>query len=129
MNTSKFLSKVIGLYLILISSAMLIDMNQFIASVTQMINDAPLLTVCGYFTVILGLLLVVSHNIWEWHWRVIITLFAWLVLIKGTSLIFFPQFIDSASMMFLQNIHVAYGTAGFDLILGILLAYLGFKRS
>src|SRR5476651_504813 len=108
MGTSKFLSKVLGLYFILVSSAMLIDMPRFITSVTGLINNAPLLFVCGFFTLILGLLMVVSHNIWQLHWRVIITVLGWVVLLKGMCLLFCPQMMDHASQFFVQNNNVAY---------------------
>ena len=129
MNISKFLSKVIGLYLIIVSIAMLVNMPQFLIYVIKLINDAQSMFVAGFVTLILGLLMVVSHNIWQWHWRVIITIFSWLILIKGASIVIYPEFIDHLSLLFVQNLKIAYIAAGFDLALGILLSYFGFKRS
>ncbi|BCA94546.1 hypothetical protein TUM19329_09070 [Legionella antarctica] len=129
MDTSKFLSKVIGIYLIIISLAMFVNIHQFTQYFYKMINDVPLMFVAGFFTLILGLLIVVSHNIWQWSWRVIITIIGWLILLKGVSIIFFPEFIDSLSLSFVHHLSFAYMSAGFDFILGALLTYLGFKRS
>lgn len=128
MDVSKFLGKVVGLYLILVSLALFINMHQFSVYVNELIHNAPLMFVTGFFTLILGLLMVVSHNIWQWNWRVIITIIAWITLLKAVSIIFYPQFIDSATTLFLQNMKFAYGTAGLDFILGIVLCYFGFKR-
>lgn len=128
MGISKFLSKVLGLYLVIVSLAMLIRMDQFASYVNSLINNEPLMFVTGFFTLILGLLMVVSHNIWQWHWRLIITIFSWIALIKGASIIFFPQFIDKISLLFVQNTNFAFIAAGIDLALGILLIYFGFKR-
>lgn len=127
MNISKFLSKVLGFYLIVVSLAMLVNMSQFTHYVHSLINNPPLMFVTGFFTLILGLLMVVSHNIWQWHWRLIITILSWITLLKGASIIFFPQFIDHISLLFIQNISFAYIAASIDMILGILLAYIGFK--
>ena len=128
MDISKFLSKVIGIYLIIMSLAMLINLPQFINSVNTLIHDAPLMFVTGCFTSILGILMVVSHNSWQWNWRVVITIFAWLILLKGVSIILFPQFIDRTAILFMQDTNVVYGTAGFDFVLGLLLCYFGYSH-
>ena len=128
MDISKFLGKVFGIYLLLVSTALLINMTQFSEMIKQLINNAPLMFVTGFFTLIIGLLAVVSHNIWQWNWRLIITIIAWLSLIKGLSLIFYPQFIDSVSLMFVENIKVAYGAGILDFTLGLILVYYGFRK-
>lgn len=128
MDISKFLSKVMGIYLIIVSSMMLANMPTFNLHINNLINDAPLMFVTGFFTLIIGILAVVSHNIWEWSWRVIITLIAWLSVFKGVSLILNPEFIDKITLFYLQNIKIAYTAAGIDFVLGCVLCYFGFKR-
>ena len=127
MEKSKFLSKVIGLYLIIISVAMLIDMPIFTQQIDKLLHDSALMFVTGFFTLIVGLLMVVSHNIWQWHWRVIITVLGWLTLIKGISLIVYPGFIDKTSILFIESVTFAYGAAIFDLVLGAALTYFGYR--
>ena len=127
MDVSKFLSKVIGIYLLFISIAMLTNMHQFINNVNHLINDAPLMFVSGFFTLIIGILMVVGHNIWQWNWRVIITILGWLALLKGACLILEPRLIDRATIMFMHNTNCAYIAAGIDFVLGVLLLYFGFK--
>ncbi len=128
MHVSKFLSKVLGIYLLILSFAMLINMHQFIIYIDGLMNDKPLLFITGFFTLAIGILMVVSHNIWQWHWRVIITIFSWIVLLKGSSIFFYPRFLDKATILFMQNIHVLYSAAGIDFAIGILLCYFGFKH-
>lgn len=128
MDKSKFLSKALGIYFIIISLAMFLNMHQFAASVQSLVNNSSLMFVTGFFTLILGILMVVSHNIWELSWRVVITIIAWLTLVKGASIILYPQFIDQGSALFVQNMNFAYVAAGLDFILGVVLSYFGFKR-
>ncbi len=59
----------------------------------------------------------------------VITLIAWMTLLKGISIIFYPKFIDQVSIQFVQNINMAYTTAVIDLILGLILVYFGFKKN
>lgn len=128
MDTSKFLAKVLGGYLIIVSTAMIVNMPQFITNVNNLINNAGLMLVSGFFTLIIGLLMVMSHNVWQWNWRVIITIFGWLALLKGASLVIYPQFLDQLSLLFISNTNAAFIGAGIDLILGLVLSYFGFKR-
>ncbi|HHT0592427.1 TPA: hypothetical protein ACTXXA_000288 [Legionella anisa] len=129
MDKSRFLSKVLGIYLIIVSLAMFANLQQFTIYVQELLKDAPLMLVTGFWTLIIGLLMVVSHNVWQWNWRLLITLIGWIILLKGASMIFYPHYVDRATLVFMQDTNIAYSAAGFELILGIILCYLGFKRS
>ncbi|STY28233.1 Integral membrane protein (PIN domain superfamily) [Legionella wadsworthii] len=128
MDISKYISKVLGIYLIIVSLAMFANIEQFTLYVQALLKNAPLMLILGFLTLILGLLLVVAHNIWKWDWRLVITIIGWVILLKGASIIFYPHYVDKATLVFLQNTNIAYSSAGFELILGIILTYLGFKR-
>lgn len=128
MDMSRFLAKVTGLYLLIISIAMLINIHQVMNDVYYLINNPPLMLVTACFTIIIGLLMVVSHNIWQMNWRVIITIIAWIVFLKGVSILLLPQYINHLSLLFVQDIDFAYSVASLDGILAIYLVYMGFKR-
>ncbi len=128
MDKSKFLSKVLGIYLIIVSLAMFVNLEQLTLYVQDLLKNAPLMLVIGFWTLILGLLMVVSHNVWQWNWRLLITIISWIVLLKGASMVFYPHYVDKATFLFMQNESIAYSAAGFELVLGIILTYLGFKR-
>jgi phosphoglycerol transferase MdoB-like AlkP superfamily enzyme len=102
-------------------------MSQFIENVNNLVHDASLMLSLGFITLILGILMVVAHNIWQWNWRVIVTILAWLTLIKGLSILYVPQYIDALSLAFIASKKTAYIGACFDLLLGIVLCYTGFK--
>ncbi|MES2219083.1 MAG: hypothetical protein V4501_11815 [Pseudomonadota bacterium] len=128
MDISKFLSKVIGFYLIIVTSAMLLNIHQFTNNVANLMNDAPLLFITGVFTLVLGLLMVVSHNIWEWNWRVVITIFSWIALLKGIGILFYPQMMNKSAFFLIEHTSIAYLGAVCDLVIGIILCYFGCKR-
>lgn len=128
MNISRFLGKTIGIYLVIVSLVLLLHSQQFFDTLYRLINDGPLMFVTGFFTLIIGILLVVSHNIWEWNWRVIITIISWITLLKALSILLYPQLITQTSVLFVQNVSYVYIAGGIDLILGLILCYFGFKR-
>lgn len=129
MDKSRFLAKALGIYLLIVSLIMLSNMQHFVSMINSLIINMPLMFVTGFFTLIIGILLILSHNIWQWNWRVIITIISWLTLIEGVSLILYPQYADKDTMLFMYyNMAASYLTATIDLVLGILLCYFGFRR-
>jgi hypothetical protein len=125
MDISKFLGKALGLYLIIIAVAMLINTQHFITQIGQLINNSQLMFVTGFFTLLFGIFLVAAHNIWQWNWRLLITLLSWLILLKGASIVLYPQAVDQLTMQIMQNSTIMYASAGIDLVLGIILCYFG----
>ncbi|WP_058535129.1 hypothetical protein [Legionella saoudiensis] len=123
MDRSRFLAKAMGIYLLIVSLSIFINMHSFVNLVNEMTKNEPLLFVTGFFTLIIGILLVLSHNIWQWDWRVLITVIAWLTLLKGASLILHP------AMLYTYTATINYITAAIDVILGVILCYFGFKHS
>ena len=127
MDVSKFLSKVIGIYLIVVSVSMFTNMQLFMENVNALIHQPQSMFVAGFMTLIIGIMMVVSHNIWRWNWQGLITLIGWITLLKAVSIVLYPQFIDQATTLFMQNINVAYATAGIDFVIGFILSYIGFR--
>ena len=127
MDISKFLGKAVGIYLVIVSVIMFVDMNQFTVYIANLLHNPPLMFIAGFISLIIGILMVVSHNIWEWNWRLVITLIAWAVLIKGISIIIYPHVIDRATYYFVKDMNLAYGSMGLNLIIGLVLIYFGFR--
>lgn len=128
MSTSKFLAKALGLYLFILSTAMLSNMPQFVASINMLIVNEPAMFVAGFITLIIGILLVVAHNFWQWHWRLLVTILAWLTLIKGIILLNYPDLIQHMTISYVESASFAYSGAGLDLLIALVLIYFGFKK-
>lgn len=128
MDLSKYLSKVIGLYQILIGLAMLLNMQQFRIDILKLMHNGPLMLYAGCLTVIIGLLIVVGHNIWQWRWNVLVTIAGWIILIKGFTLVMFPHTLDDFTIYLFTHSNVTYSVAIGDILLGVLFCYLGFSK-
>jgi hypothetical protein len=124
-----FLSRLIGLYCILIALSMITRKQATLESVTTLLHDPSMMFVLGAITLIAGLAMVLMHNIWSGGALVVIvTLVGWMTLIKSLSFLFLPT--DVNAEFFLRQLHYQilfylYGT--FLLVLGIYLTYGGFR--
>lgn len=91
METSIFLAKVIGLISVISTTAAMIRYKESLAFEEEAVKSPLYVYVSGFVILILGVLLVVSHSVWVFDWRLAITIMGWLVLLKGIGRIFFPN--------------------------------------
>ncbi len=128
MDVSVFLAKVFGLYLVIISIAM-IKNAKALRSIMRENNTTSFKFNGGAIALLIGILLLVSHNIWEPSWKIIITIFGWMAFIKGLFLLMFPKSAFKFYNNLLKNT-VAYYTADvITLIAGLYLCYIGFMAN
>lgn len=127
METSIFLAKALGLYLIIVSLGMIINTKTVRPILINILDNPALLYVTAFMALILGILLVVSHNVWVKDWRVLITITAWLALIKGTVRIIFPNCAIEMSKKCVSHDAYYYTCMGITLIIGLVLLNYGFS--
>ena len=126
MTTSIFLAKVIGLYYIIISVAFIAREERLKRIILDMINVPSVMLLSGFVALIMGILLIVSHNIWVADWRVIITIVGWMAFLKGISIILFPQILGDISTEWMKNKFAYYATFLLVFIMGFILIYYGY---
>lgn len=91
MCISMFYAQVIGLWLFLVALAMLVHHDRFKKTVGETLTHAGLMTFTGLIALGLGLLIVISHNIWVAAWPVVVTLFGWVLIFQGVMRLFWPE--------------------------------------
>lgn len=128
MDISIFLAKTLGIYLVIISLSMFINTDRYRSIIYDLTNHPSSIFLTGVIALIIGILLVVCHNIWEANWRIVITLIAWLSFIKGVVRVLFPELAYASITKFMKNDIAYYTTAFICLLLGIFLSYFGFFK-
>lgn len=123
MEITIFLAKVIGWYLVIVSLCVLFRHEQLRAVMGDILAQRALLFFIAIITVILGLLLVISHNVWVLGWPVIVTIFAWVVLIGGILRLVMPEPLLRMGQWWLANpVYLRVATVIYVLI-GLYLLY------
>lgn len=123
-STTLFLAKVFGLYLIVFGIFMVVRKKNFLERINEFMENPSARFFSVFVTLILGILLVVSHNEWTMSWGVIITILSWWVFIKGVLRLFYPEIDQKWAHMFDKD-SVYYPTVVITLALGIFLMYMG----
>jgi hypothetical protein len=127
---TRFLSRFIGLYLILISLAMVVHKHATIELMNAFVRNAPELFLAGVIAVAAGLAIVLGHNVWSGGVPpVVVTLTGWMMLIKGMFLLVLSP--EGTYQFFLAGLHYEqffYEYTAIPLVLGVYLTYAGFAR-
>ena len=123
METSIYLATVLGWFLVTIGFLLLFRQSVVKLAVEDMLAHRGTLFTMALINVLLGLILVTSHNIWFMGWPVVITALCWLIFVVGLFRLFFPEgaikwgrcWIDKPAYMIVSGL--------IDLALGYYLIY------
>jgi hypothetical protein len=103
--TTAFLGKLVGLYLVAISIAMLTGRRRTLATLDEMARSGPWMLFAGMVATMAGLAIVLTHNLWSGGaLAVAVTLTGWAGLLKGISLLVVPP----------ETMAKAYKATGFE---------------
>lgn len=89
--SSIFLAIVMGWYLVIFSLFLLCRQKVVRAFISEVLTERSAVLILAIITVIIGLLLVASHNIWIMDWPVAITILSWFILLSGIFRLWFPD--------------------------------------
>jgi putative exporter of polyketide antibiotics len=124
-----FLSRLIGLYCILIGLSMMTHSQATVETVTALLQNPSMTLILGVITLAAGLAMVLAHNIWSGGTLVVVvTLVGWMALVKSLFFLFLPP--EMETRLFLQQLHyqqLFYLYGAISLVFGVYLTYGGFK--
>lgn len=88
---SLLFSQVLGFYLLIMAIVMLARADYYRSLMVNLKECTLAILVGACFSLIIGIILVLTHNIWVWQPEVIITVVAWLILIKSILWLSIPE--------------------------------------
>ena len=123
MDTSLFLAKFWGWYLLIFFFVLSFNPRR-IQQIFEDLKDQKFLILAAFAAIIIGLLNILFHNIWELSWKFIITILGWTSLFIGLGLFLFPEpttrKLAVLNLKFVQTIYVLL------FLLGIFLLNMGY---
>ena len=85
-------SRLIGLFTLIVSLSILAEKPRTIEMVSALLQDRPALIVFGMLGTAAGLAIVLGHQRWTGGMlTVVVTVIGWVILIRGTVLLFLSQ--------------------------------------
>jgi hypothetical protein len=124
METSLFLAKFWGWYLIIFFFILSFNPGR-IKQIFEDLKDHKFAILTAFIAIIVGLLNILFHNIWEPDGRIIITLIGWTALVEGLLLFTFPgrvtKFLDISNIKLIQAVYMLL------FLIGLFLLNMGYE--
>jgi hypothetical protein len=125
-----YLSRLIGLLTLIAALSMLADKPQAIDTVRAVVQDRPVLLILGMLGTAAGLAVVLGHQVWSGGvLPVLVTAIGWIVLIRGTILLFLSQHATARLVDWFRFEKFFYLYVGFAAILGLYITVHGFSAA
>ena len=118
MDTSLFLFKFWGWYCVIFFFILCFNPKR-IKQIIEDIQDEKFTILISFLAIIVGLLNILFHNVWEANIRLVVTLFGWLALLKGIMLLTFPR--TTTKGITKMNIKFIQAMYFFVFLIGVLL--------
>ncbi|HEY2476655.1 MAG TPA: hypothetical protein VGI19_17880 [Candidatus Cybelea sp.] len=126
---TNYLAKLLGLWAVVAVGAMLATRDATIAVIGALFADPALMWITGIFMLLVGLAILLVHNRWSGGAvPAIVTLIAWLVLIKGLLFVWLPPLLQTSFYQALHFDRYFYAYLVLPLAFGLYLIYAGFKE-
>ena len=125
METSIYLAKIIGPVLAMVGLSVLMHPKHYIKMVDNFTKDHLGTYLGSLMPLIIGLAIVLAHNVWVSDWRVIITVFGWLGLIKGIRLFLLPNKMGEFKKICSPTVFIVFGVI--YILLGGYLSWMGYN--
>ena len=95
---SIFFVKFMGYFMFLTGSALFLSKETRTAMLENMKNNESFLIAMGYITLLIGLPIVILHNVWELSVLGLVTLMGWVTLIKGFVFLAKPSIVKKKEL-------------------------------
>lgn len=127
MITSMLLAKFFGFILVIVTLALLFNRKNF-DLVLKLFQERVTVLAKGMVNTLLGIILLLFHNVWVTGLDIMITLFCWLILIVGLIDLFFPKYMTGMVGMVRKNKGLGTFALVIFLLLGVYFIYAGFSN-
>ena len=91
MIESIYIGRIFGTFLFFSSLAFLLDSTHYRKVVKEVLSKPAFVAITGFLAFLVGLIMVIFHNVWNQGWETVITIVSWLVLLSGAFRLFFPK--------------------------------------
>ncbi len=92
MEITLLLAKMFGAFFVVMSIALFTNKNEWKSVFREVFESRGISFLLGFIVFAIGMLLVAFHNIWDAGFNsTLVTIFAWVALIKGISFFLLPQ--------------------------------------
>lgn len=123
--TTIFLAQIFGVYLLVMGLSVLVHPARIKAAMQEFTKSVGLPYFGGALAILVGMLIVLSHNEWNDLPSSLVSLVGWISLIKGITIVMAPEAMRNIIAWFKSDTVVRV-SGSVIAVVGAYLAYVGF---
>ncbi|MDP6921339.1 MAG: hypothetical protein QGH06_00005 [Lutibacter sp.] len=122
METSILIARIFATVYLSFFFGLLFSSKYYKEELQKLVDNSSYLLLGGFMAIVFGFLILEFHNYWNSDWRVVITIFGCLSLLKGIILIVFPQMFTTYKTAILKAENQKY----IKLLIFVFAAFFGY---
>jgi len=126
LDTSIFLAKLVGPMMLVMGLFVVFNPERIRRVGREFLDSEALIFMSGVITLPVGLAIVVTHNVWEANWRVLITLIGWIAVLAGIARLALPDAMKTLGEAMLEKTFMTTVPGALMAIIGVYLSYHGY---
>lgn len=127
MELSYFLAQIFGLTLMIFAVVGFVRPAIIVGVMRDLRPFSLAVLIAGFIGIVGGLAIILSHNIWVADWRIVITLFGWVALLKGITYVAFPEMLVNTTTGIFEKKRNRTIALWLAFLLGVYLVSNGFE--
>ncbi len=120
-----FLAKILGIFMIMGALALAVNKYRWENLVGEIEDNHLSMLLAGTIALLVGLIIVLMHNVWRADWSIIITVFGWLGVLKGIMIFLLPSWGVGVLKKFM-SLNLLHFSALIWFVVGVILTLGGF---
>ncbi len=92
MDIPSLVEKTIGIYFLIIALSLIIRPDLWLKMVNRITVESSGQRTYFFFSLLVGIVVTLSHNIWDFNSAILVTVFGWALLLKSTIAFIYPEF-------------------------------------
>ena len=122
MDITILVAKIFAIYLV-ISGLFILIKGKAIPHLLKDFFDHPATVyLTGIILVFLSSMYLIQNNVWDGSWKTLLTIFVWIVMLKGLTYIFIPKALSEISIKKMRGLFGVYGLIA--IVVGFYLFFL-----
>ena len=109
MDITILVTKILGVYLVVSGLFLIVKGKTIPHLLKDFFNHPAIVYLTGIILIFLSSMYLIQYNIWDGSWKVIATIFAWIVMLKGLAYIFVPNMLNEMAIKKFKGAFSTYG--------------------
>ncbi len=126
MDTSFALARLIGPVLLLLVLSVAVDRTRLAIASRELLASPALIFLTALLSLVAGLAIVIGHNLCSADWRLLLTLFGWLLTVAGAVRMVMPRLVQRQGNALMNRVWPMWVVVAITLALGLLFTWQGY---